>query len=145
MKYILSFALALFCTVAIADQRFETVGGFCHFVTPDGFANGNDDAEVFYANCTNAIEQHNDGTGSGSTKVTVKFPGAMPFAGKHKFTGSDTGIECVMVDSNGTEYRTLDWFAVYKASGDDDDYDGMVDDGEGKIKYELTCLNAQQQ
>ena len=75
----------------------------------------------------------------------IMMAGAMPFAGKHKFTGSDTGIECVMVDSNGTEYRTLDWFAVYKASGDDDDYDGMVDDGEGKIKYELTCLNAQQQ
>jgi hypothetical protein len=113
MKYLL-FVLLLPLTV-IADQRFETVGGFCHFVTPEGFRNANDDNEVFFANCLNSIRQNEDGTGDGSTVVKVKYPeGALPFTESYETSGAETGIDCVMVDSNNTQYVTQDWNSKYK-------------------------------
>ena len=171
MKIFTAILLMFFMTGAIADQRFETVGGFCHFVTPEGFANGNDDNEVFFANCENSIQQNQDGTGSGSTLVNVKYPaGALPFIGEHTFTGADTGVNCVMVDSNGTQYTTQDWTATYETEvkdldelndaffTDDEDFDfngdGIVDfadltifisQTDGKIKYTISCFNSAQQ
>jgi hypothetical protein len=170
MKYFIIVLMMLSFT-AVADQRFETVGGFCHFVTPEGFANGNDDNEVFFANCENSIRQNQDGTGSGSTLVKVKYPaGALPFTGKHTFTGAGTGVDCVMVDSNGTQYVTRDWTATYEAEieglddfaeafgTDDEDFDyngdGIVNsldtgffkqNADGKIKYTISCFNGAQQ
>jgi len=163
--------IMLNAAAALADQRFETVGGFCHYVTPEGFANGNDDNEVFYANCENSIRQNQDGTGTGSNTVKVKYPaGAIPFTGEYTFTGADTGVDCVMVDSNGTTYVTQNWTATYEAEveglddfndaffTDDPEYDlngdGFVDyadltifsaDAKGRIKYTLACYNGVQQ
>lgn len=113
MKY-LSIVLLFIATSVCADQRFETVGGFCHFVTPQGFQNNNDDNEVFYANCKNSIRQEANGTGSGSSKITAKYPPrGIPFIGEHEYTGEETGVDCVMVDSNGTQYVTRDWNSKY--------------------------------
>ena len=166
----LLIVLLMFTMNAYADQRFETVGGFCHFVTPEGFENTNDDNEVFFANCENSIRQNQDGTGSGSTKTTGKYPaGALPFTGEHEYSG-ETGVDCVMVDSNGTVYVTQDWNSKYevKIKGlwgfkrafltNDEDYDfnedGIVNaldigifkqNADGKIEYTLTCRNGAQQ
>lgn len=163
--------IMLNAAAALADQRFETVGGFCHYVTPEGFANGNDDNEVFYANCENSIRQNQDGTGTGSNTVKVKYPaGAIPFTGEYTFTGADTGVDCVMVDSNGTTYVTQNWTATYEAEVEglddfrdalgsyDSDYDlngdGVVNGldiglfrqtAKARIKYELACYNGVQQ
>lgn len=113
-------AVMCFGTIVAADQRFETTGGFCHFVTPEGFANNNDDNEVFFANCENSIRQTANGDGNGSTLVKVKYPsGAMPFYGEHTYSGADTGVDCVMVDSNNTTYATQDWDSTYSANVDD--------------------------
>jgi hypothetical protein len=170
MKYLIIVFLLLSANV-IADQRMETVGGFCHFVTPEGFATANDDNEVFLANCVNSIRQNADATGSGSTMVKVKYPPtAMPFFGKYKFSGAETGVDCVMVDSNGTTYATQDWDATYKTEikelkkfqkalgTDNSDYDynedGVVNgldvgmfrqQAEGEIKYSVVCRNGAQQ
>ena len=170
MKYIM-LILMMLSMGAVADQRFETNNGMCHFVTPEGFANGNDDNEVFFANCENSIRQNQNGTGSGSTMVKVKYPaGAMPFVGEYEFTGAGTGVDCVMVDSNGTQYVTQDWTASYEAEvdglndfrdafgTDDSDYDyngdGIVNgldigifksQANGKIEYVLSCFNGAQQ
>ena len=133
MKYLL-IAAAFISTSVFADQRFETVGGFCHFVTPDGFANGNDDDEVFYANCLNSIRQNNDGTGTGYVSITADYPKKeeLPFSKKYSTSGNQTGVDCVMVDSNGTQYRTQNWNAFYHVQGN-------------KVKITMTCRNAQQQ
>jgi len=124
---------------AFADQRFETVGGFCHWVTVEGFTNNNDDNEVFFANCENSIRQNQDGTGTGSTVAKVKYPAAaMPFVGEHEFTGAGTGIDCVMVDSNGTQYVTQDWTATYTATVEDlNKFKRAFGTQEGDRKYNL--------
>lgn len=170
MKFII-ILLSVFVSIAIADQRFETVGGFCHFVTPEGFATANDNNEIFTSNCVSSIRQNADATGSGSTQVKVEYPAnSFPFIGKHKFSGTDTGVDCVMVDSNGTTYVTQDWTAVYDAYvegldqfkaayGTDSpefDYnnDGFVNsidlpifkqNAKGEITYTLMCRNGAQQ
>jgi hypothetical protein len=143
MKYLLILLFA-FTLSAQADQRFETVGGFCHFVTPEGFATANDDNEVFFANCENSIRQNNDATGSGSTLVEVDYPlGALPFTGKFAYSGAETGIDCVMVDSNGTAYVTQDWDSVYESKIK---YHKKTNEPQkAEIKYSITCRNGAQQ
>jgi len=127
--------LVLFASVVQADQRFETVGGFCHFILNPN----NDDNEVFFANCMNSIVQNNDGTGSGSTLVKVSYPfGAAPISETTVFTGEETGIPCVMVDSNGTTYSTLDWPSIYRFKPPRGKHHSTVN-------YEMVCSNGQQQ
>lgn len=135
MKYITIIMLFL-ASQAIADQRFETVGGFCHFITPEGFQTGNDDNEVFFANCLNYIRQKSDGTGEGTTKVTATAPKNANVIDlvSYSTSGAQTGEDCVMVDSNGTTYVTQDWNSEYKVMGHS-----------GKIEYSLACRNAAQQ
>lgn len=110
--------LGLFvATVAAADQRMETVGGFCHAVTPEGFATANDDNEVFISNCVSSIRQNADATGEGSYVVAVTYPSlkSMPFTNKSfKTTGAESGVNCVMIDSNNTTYVTQDWASNYQ-------------------------------
>jgi hypothetical protein len=154
MKTLLTALLALsalFVLTSHADQRFETTGGFCHFVLPVGLQGGNDDAETFFANCENSITQLNDGTGQGTTTVTVKYSGdSIPFTESFFSSGAETGINCVMVDSNNTTYVTQDWESSYKVKGagkqrgggDDADDRGS---GGGKITYTVVCRNAPQQ
>jgi hypothetical protein len=172
MKYI-AIVLMMVATGVFGDQRMETVGGFCHFITPEGFANNNDDNEVFASNCVSSIRQNQDGTGMGSTIMEIEYPaGAMPFVGEYEYTGDETGQECVMVDSNGTNYVTQDWTATYEAKLDSKEYekfkkhfgkkhgkydlndDGIVNfedlallkqNSKGEIEYELACRNAAQQ
>ncbi len=139
MKAVYLTALVLFASVVQADQRFETVGGFCHFVTPDGFMAGNDDDEVFFANCENSIHQNADGTGSGTTIITVAFPyGDAPFDDTWHETGAETGVNCVMVDSNGTQYVTLDWKSDYI-------YRKPTRKRPASIKFSMSCRNGAQQ
>lgn len=149
MKYI-TIVLMLFAATVSADQRMETVGGFCHFVTPEGFANGNDDNEEFIANCVNTIRQNQNGTGNGSVLITVDRPtGSLAFVGMYEFSGADTGIDCVMVDSNGTTYVTQDWDSVYNAT-DGKNHKNKKGKGHAKnhgasVTYSLTCRNGAQQ
>lgn len=141
MKAILAGLLALGIVSSVsADQRFETTGGFCHFVTPEGFQNGNDDNEVFYANCLNSIRQNSDGTGNGSTIINVKFPlDSAPFTESYETSFEETGIDCVMVDSNGTTYVSQDWNSTYE-------YRGITRRNKiPSIKYTLICRNGNQQ
>ena len=135
MKAIYLMVLVLFSSVVQADQRFETVGGFCHFVlNPE-----NDDNEVFFANCQNSIVQNNDGTGRGSTIIEVKYPfGSAPIEKTLILTGEETGIPCVMVDSNGTTYSTLDWTSKYQ-------YRPPRGKNRSTVIYEMICSNGQQQ
>ena len=152
-----------------ADQRMETVGGFCHFViNPD-----NEDNEIFVSNCVSSIVQNNNRTGTGWVLKKVKYPGILLPVSNLMLTGAETGINCVMVDSNGTTYVTQDWISRYvpskldvtrmaefaKASrsyNEEYDYDnnGVVDSLDAKwfklkkprsITYELTCKNGSQQ
>jgi len=147
-----------------ADQRMETVGGFCHAVTPEGFATANDDNEVFISNCVSSIRQNADGTGEGSYDVTVTYPSrsALPFT-DHRYdtTGADTGVNCVMVDSNNVNYVTQEWFSRYTVINrayqppkyapciptEDEWPEGHPHAGQTciSITYELTCKNGIQQ
>jgi hypothetical protein len=138
-----------------ADQRIDTDENYCHFVTPEGFENGNDDNEEFVQGCNGGtIRQNQNGTGNGSILIEVNRPtGSLAFVGDYEFNGADTGIDCVMVDSNGTTYVTQDWDASYSAT------DGKTNHGKGKgkghkkhllkhsaeVKYSLTCRNGAQQ
>jgi len=132
MKYVIMFFALSFG--ASADQRFETVGGFCHFVTPEGFQTANDDNEVFFANCLNSIRQKANGDGEGSTTVKVIYPGsALLFTEDYTTNGPATGINCNMVDSNGTTYTTNDWNSHYHVNTEDN-----------SITYTLHCRNATQ-
>jgi len=157
----------MFSIHAVADQRFETVGGFCHFVlNPD-----NDDNAVSLSNCANTIVQNDDGTGDGSTRVTVKYNGNYsPLYETLVLSGKKTGIDCVMVDSNGTSFVTRDWNSSYvvkvkdlkefkAAFGSDNEEfdlnnDGIVDYADLtlfrarstiQVNYTLICRNAAQE
>ena len=170
MKYVV-LMFALFTVGAAADQRMETRDGFCHAVTPEGFQTANDDNEVFLSNCVNSIRQDADGNGDGSFVMKVKYPdGSYPFGGNYTTSGAETGINCVMVDSNGTNYVTQDWDSTYKvkvkdrkdfkkAWGTDDEEFDFNNDGivgyadiplfyeqvDIEIKYTVVCRNGAQQ
>ena len=110
MKYIILAVSMIACTSVMADQRFETNNGFCHFVLNPN----NADNEAFFANCLNTIVQNNDGTGTGTTYIEAQFPiGYAPITESLTLTGDETGIPCNMVDSNGTQYTTTDWTSEY--------------------------------
>jgi len=136
MKALYLTVLVLFSSVVQADQRFETVGGFCHFIlNPD-----NDDNEVFFANCENSITQNNDGSGEGSTHVVVKYPlGGEPIV-KTTYFDNETApnIPCVMVDSNGTTYVSNDWYSKYK-------YRAGRRHKPAQITFSMVCSNGRQQ
>jgi len=128
MKYLL---LLLLSFSAHADQRFETVGGFCHFI----LSTQNDDNEVFFSNCQNSITQLDDGSAIGSSIIEMEYPDLMaPVTTDTYFDSFDNDVECVMVDSNGTEYRSRAWRSSYIVS-----YDRNT-----VIRYELSCLNGRQ-
>lgn len=115
MKTLILFSMILLSGIVSADQRMETVG-FCHAVTPQGFNTNNDDNEVFISNCVSSIRQNADATGEGSYIVAITYPSlkSMPFTNSFTTTGADTGINCVMVDSNNVNYVTQDWESKYQ-------------------------------
>ena len=169
MKALLVLLLA--SSLVQADQRLETNNGFCHFVLNAA----NADNEEFLANCLHGIRQNNDGTGTGAVYIAVQYPPAgAPVTEDVAYTGTDTGIPCNMVDSNGTTYSTNDWNSFYdfqrgipretmrlfkESFGKNDpqfDYnnDGIVNSLDvGMMKanwpetvvYSLTCRNGAQQ
>lgn len=151
MKYIILVVSMIACTSVIADQRFETNNGFCHFVLNPNNANN----EVFFANCLNSIVQNNDGTGSGATYIKARFPiGGAPIAESLTLTGDETGIACNMVDSNGTQYTTNDWTSEYvlikhkhKRKGNHARFKHGWHDKKhaDTVIFSLICRNAQQQ
>jgi len=115
MRYFITL-LVLVSSLAVADQRMETTGGFCHAVTHEGFATANDDNEVFISNCVSSIRQNADATGEGSYVVAVTYPSlkSMPFTSSFKTSGAESGVNCVMVDSNNTTYTSQDWVSNYQ-------------------------------
>jgi hypothetical protein len=149
MKYFIALCLIAFNVAA--DQRFETTGGFCHFVLgldANGFIAEDsglpidDDNETFFANCENAITVINE-VGQGSTRITVKYANKADVPLKHslRLNGADTGVDCVMVDSNNNVYVTRDWNSSYKVQGDNGNGNG----NSGKVLYKLSCRNGAQQ
>lgn len=148
MKHILTFIfLALFTLNVQADQNFNVNNGFCHFVTPTGFANGSDDAETFLMNCKNAtVTQALDGTGHGSVTAYVKYPdGAIPFTETFTTTGEESGIECLMTDSNGTQYLTRDWTSTYYVHLKKSNKRKHKRPNRDAITFETICRNGAQQ
>ena len=148
MRHIILAVSMIACMSVIADQRFETNNGFCHFVLNANNAHN----EVFFANCRNSIVQNNDGTGTGTTYIVAPFPiGYAPIAESLALTGDETGIPCNMVDSNGIKYTTNDWSSEYtfikhkngKSAGFDHEWhDKNYAD---IVIFSLICRNAQQQ
>ena len=60
--------------LAVADQRFESWQGLCHFA----YDANDDDNEVYFANCKNSINTYDAGDGQGrlaygSSKVSVVY------------------------------------------------------------------------
>jgi hypothetical protein len=151
MKYIILAVSMIACTSVIADQRFETNNGFCHFVLNPS----NADNEVFFSNCRNSIVQNNDGTGTGTTYIKVQFPvGGAPISESLALTGDETGIACNMVDSNGTQYTTNDWTSEYifvknrrKGKGNYARFKHRWHDKKkaDTVIFSLICRNGQQQ
>jgi len=157
MKYLLILAILLSFN-AVADQRFETWQGLCHFA----YDVNDDDNEVYFANCTNTIDTFDaqDGQGRlayGSSITTKKYnvqSNTLKLAGfKAKLKGADTDPEkydddytstpdtpCIMVtsnydagndDNNETVYVTNDWDLVIKPKFKDGEFSFK------KMKYDL--------
>ena len=59
--FILAIAFLLMSVDVLADQRFETWQGLCHFA----YDVNDDDNEVYFANCKNTIDTHDRGDGAG--------------------------------------------------------------------------------
>ena len=134
---------AIVSTSVFADQRMETTGAFCHFVTPQGLRNGNDDNELFVSNCVSTIRQRVTGRGYGFVSFEVDYPRNRirsvftSVSDVYKYTGAETGINCVMVDSNDTTYVTGNWVSTYQIVKQTPDVD--------TVRYSLTCKNGAQQ
>ncbi len=119
----------------MADQRFETAGGYSHFVLDQN----NDDNEIYFANCENSIETAN-GVASGSTRCVKKKERIIPWLKYNEGTIRNQGEDdekyilvlsgdtyptpCQMVTSNydaanddwnQTEYTSNTWSARYVA------------------------------
>ena len=134
MKKLILAVLLLIPFAAVADQRFETWQGLCHFA----YDPADDDNEIYFANCINTIDTYDAGDGQGRlaygaarTKQTYDitkgtYPGDIisnniKLKGVDSVAGDDyliSNTDCVMVtsnynagadDNNETEYRTNDW------------------------------------
>lgn len=66
------------------------------------------------------------------TVPTEEIPPSEDLLCRVRLTGERTGYDCALVDSNGNEYDTQFWTAVYELTAD------------GMVKYTLTCRNAQE-
>ena len=117
---ILAISFILMSSDVLADQRFESWQGLCHFA----YDTNDDDNEVYFANCINSIDTFDAGDGQGrlaygSSTVSMNFnilKGEFPrgIGGANKFIkGSDANpiiygdnytvavnTPCVMVTSN---------------------------------------------
>ena len=78
-------------------------------------------------------------TARGYSRVTRKIPeiaSPIPAGEELVFTSDDSETRCVMVESNGREYRSRDWISSIKVSRPNKR--GMV-----WVVYELVCLNGE--
>ena len=158
MKYLIAL-LMIVPFVSLADMRMEVNANntFCHAITPEGFANGNDDNEVFLGGCEPSVRQNTNGNGDGDYIHVKEYFGDLPFNGPAQYvqpgngkgkakglqkkaayvytmTGAQSGEACTMVDSNNTTYVTNDWNLEY-----------VVDSKKKTITYKLACRNGAQQ
>ena len=136
MNYIINalLALALFIgfQMAHAGPRIETRDNFCHFVDdPD-----DSDAEHFISNCPSRITTDNNGIANGVAYVRRKEP-AWTAIQSNTWTYADTGVPCVMVDSNGTEYHSRSFRSTVKV--------GAIRGSLKWVTYSLNCPVAVEQ
>ena len=157
------FLLLLLAHTAIADQRFESWQGLCHFA----YDVNDDDNEVYFANCKNTIDTHDAGDGAGrlahgssivSTTYSLEALTMPKFTngGKLKGVDADPGVygddyltantACVMVtsnynagadDNNETVYVTNDWDLLMTT-----EVDSSL---KAVVGFELNCRNGVQQ
>ena len=108
MKKLILLTLMLFLSGnVLADQRFESWQGLCHFA----YDPADDDNEIYFANCKNTINTNdaNDGTGrraSGSARVDAEYS---IFNGVELGSGALDGISGSNIylkgnATNGTSY-----------------------------------------
>ncbi len=145
---------------ALADPRMEINDNFCHCILDPI----DTDNEVFIAACNSSItvaktvekkietdqnmqteedlenEIYCDGySANGSARVARKAPEvAAPLAAGEEriLTSDDSETACVMVDSNGREYRSRNWVSSIKVSRANKK--GVV-----WVVYELICLDGE--
>lgn len=157
MKYLILLAL-FFTFTAFADQRFETAGGYSHFVLDQN----NDDNEVYFSNCESTIETV-DGIANGGTKCKQKEVRIIPWLKYNEgivrnqgeddeayilpLNGNTYPTSCEMVTSNydtanddwnQTEYTTNTWVAKYVASRSSEEHPFF------DITYTLYCKDGVQ-
>lgn len=150
---IFSVALMFVAVSAEAEMEFNTNNNYCHFIlgiddngnsVKDG-ATVDGDNEVFLGNCINSITTVAN-VADGATKVTVKYPSgeAMPILKSISLTGTETGTDCNMTDSNNVAYTTNDWSSYYKVRGAIINGNGKIvaEGNNAQIIYRLTCRNA---
>ena len=65
--------------------------------------------------------------------ATAETPPEEDILCRRRLTGERTGAPCNLVDSNGTQYATNFWTAIYDLTAD------------GTVTYSLDCRNADQQ
>lgn len=139
MRYLLLLCLLPF--TVLADQRFETEQGQCHFA----YDPNDDDNEVYFANCINTINTYSDGGERLAYGVSIVHAETNPIgipkivrlqgtAATQQRNYTTTNTNCAMVTSNYngdgtnnyTTYNTNDWTLTAVGVG-------------GKAKYHLTC------
>lgn len=152
MKYLLSLFLITAFSIVNADQRFETAGGYSHFVVDPN----NSDNEIYLSNCTSEIETLGGGArAKGYTICEVEGHEGVPW---EQYTApcenqydcvlqgnqNTFGTTCNMVTSNydadndkwnQTEYVSNNWYSRYVAT--------QQGYGKYKITYHLRCYAGQ--
>jgi hypothetical protein len=156
------FVLVVFlmARTASADPRMEIKDNFCHCILEAD----DTDNEVFIADCAPVITVEKDPetlsltaeedintekivetepkcegyVATGYFKVARKIresAAPIPPGESRVFNGNDyPGTDCVMVESNGDEYRSNDWKSVLRVKQPNEW--GVV-----KVIYELTCYD----
>ena len=145
---------------ASADPRMEINDNFCHCILDPI----DTDNEVFIAACKPSItvaknleknieadqnmeteknlenEIYCDGySANGFARATRRAPevaAPLPAGGERILTSDDSETPCVMVDSNGREYRSRNWVSSIKVSRANKK--GLV-----WVVYELVCLDGE--
>ncbi len=122
MKILTAF-LALFVLTVSADPRMEAKDDFCHMIQDAD----DTDKEVFVGDCEVQIYVR-DYRAWGLIEVIRKAPS---FLESSYFESPIDNSECVMVETNGTEYRTPNFVSETIVNNDE-------------VTYRLECFAGMQ-